>query len=110
MCLYLSNNKTDSPGRTKTKEDSTGGIPARLIVVIAVAVVIVVILITVSVLRWRGFISHYCHLDSCWHSLVEGLRSNSKFGRHFGGNENLSMKGNHKVTFGIMISVLQSFT
>jgi len=110
MCLYLSNNQTDSTGGTKTKEDSTGGHSVGLIVVIAVALVIVVILITVGVLRWRGFIN-CCYLDTCWHSLVEGLRSKSKFGRHFCGNEHLLMKGNHQVTtFAIMISILQSFT
>nr|XP_007149536.1 hypothetical protein PHAVU_005G078400g [Phaseolus vulgaris]ESW21530.1 hypothetical protein PHAVU_005G078400g [Phaseolus vulgaris] len=77
---------------TKTKEDSTGGHSVGLIVVIAVALVIVVILITVGVLRWRGFIN-CCYLDTCWHSVVEGLRSKPKFGRHFGGNEHLLMKG-----------------
>lgn len=108
MWLYLSNNQTDSAGGTRTKEDSTGGMSAGVIVVIAVALVIVVILITVSLLRWRVFINGCCHLGSCWHSLVEGLRSNSNFRRHFGGNEHLSMEGNHKVTtFAIMISILQ---
>ncbi|XP_014523058.2 probable leucine-rich repeat receptor-like serine/threonine-protein kinase At3g14840 isoform X2 [Vigna radiata var. radiata] len=81
-----------SAGGTRTKEDSTGGMSAGVIVVIAVALVIVVILITVSLLRWRVFINGCCHLGSCWHSLVEGLRSNSNFRRHFGGNEHLSME------------------
>jgi len=84
---------------------------AGVIAVIAVALVIVVILVTVCVLCWSGFISGCCHPDSCWHSLLEGLRTNSSFVRHFGGNEHLLMQGNHKVTtFAIMISILQIFT
>ncbi|WVZ01013.1 hypothetical protein V8G54_027082 [Vigna mungo] len=51
-----------SAGGTITKEDSTGGMSAGVIVVIAVALVIVVILITVSLLRWRVFINGCCHL------------------------------------------------
>ncbi|CAJ1957653.1 unnamed protein product [Sphenostylis stenocarpa] len=37
-----------------------------------------------SILWWRGFISGCCLVDSCWHTLVEGLWSNSNYLAHFG--------------------------